>query len=137
MLRRSLLLILFLGSVLCWSSFAQSNENAAPSQQIVPPLTDDELREIVVRLFDLGSAWAEIDAERAARIQEEELAVKERAFHEQQLALEQQRRELVEKDRDVQRLRGDFFEGKAKSLEKKRGAGCWIAKILSLGLARC
>lgn len=104
---------------------------------VIPQLTDDALRRIVIRLYDLSTAWAELDAERLARKAQEDLAQKERAMSERELELQRQRTTIVERERDLETQRADFAEAKAKALGKGRGVGCVLKKIFSLGLARC
>jgi hypothetical protein len=115
-----------------WTS-SRLNAQDAP----VPRLTEDDLRRVVIRLYDLGSAWAQVDAQHAAIDQLQELAEKERAMGERELQLQKERTAIAERQRDLEKQRADFAEAKGKALGKGKGVGCMVKKVFSLGLARC
>lgn len=68
---------------------------------------------------------------------ERELAAKEAANADKALELARQETELVRKELGLEKQRGDFYESAYKTVTKGRSKKCWVAKILTIGLARC
>lgn len=103
----------------------------------VLPLSDAELREVLKRLYDLGSAWSEVDALRSGIRQVDQLTIREREIHQRELDNEKRATELMERDRDQIARERDFYKAKAEIINKSPGLGCVLKKIFTLGLARC
>jgi hypothetical protein len=109
------------------------------SQEISPaaPLNETEKRQVFSQLYELKTcreqASALPDAIAAERKQDE----KERANYERALEIEKQATSLAQKERDLEKERAIFYEQSYRALMKGHGIGCRIAKILTLGIARC
>ena len=123
-------------------SFAVSRQSAppvppAPSPTETPLLSEQELREILGRLYDLGSAWAENDALRGVLQQIQALNARERDLAARELATEQQRTELAVKEGTIAKEQAEFYRKAFEAATKKRSKKCWAWKIISAGLGRC
>ena len=107
------------------------------AQEVSKPLSESELREILVRLQELKVTRAEaeiyhraLDAMEINTKKVDELASR---------ALEDEKRmtSAVERERDLEKRRAEFYEKAFQEATRRRGTGCMIAKIFTIGLARC
>lgn len=110
-------------------------QTAPPVQAEPSPLNETELREILQRLFDLGTAWSEVDALRAAIQQIEAINTRERDIAARELTAEQDRVTLAKKEAEIANEKAAFFEQALKAATQKKQ--CRLKKILTLGLGRC
>ena len=130
---RCLTLIWCLGFGLCWPSYGQE---AKPQSQ-ADPLSALELRELVARLAELRIARAKIAVLHGHINARDQIDAREKAFWERSLEIERRGVALAERERDIERTRADFYEGAFKAATKKRSRLCTLAKISTLGIARC
>lgn len=107
-----------------------------PSQD-QSPLTPDEIREGALRIEQLILARREAELLKQALTREQELAERERQLAERELSTEKQRSELASKETSIQKDRADFYEMAFKEATKGRSFGCKLAKVLTIGLAKC
>jgi hypothetical protein len=109
----------------------------AQSPQISPPLNDGEKRRILGQLYELHSCRDEVRAYRDYVSRDTELESREKASADRALDLERQAAALARRERDLERDRANTYEQLYRSVTKKPGIGCRLARILTLGLARC
>jgi hypothetical protein len=109
------------------------------SQESSPaaPLNEPEKRQVLSQLYELKSCRDQVRAYAGAIEADRKLDEKERANYERALELEKQATALAEKERDLQKDKAAFYEQSYRTLIKGPGIGCRIAKILTLGIARC
>jgi hypothetical protein len=62
---------------------------------------------------------------------------RERAAAAKELELERRLREIAERERDVEKQRGDALETIMRSQRKGPGFGCRLKRVFTLGLGRC
>jgi hypothetical protein len=101
------------------------------------PLSASELRETANNLL---TGLAAID--RAKTLQDyidklNDLSMREATLHAQQLDVQRQLIDIANRERDVEKSRGDQFDTAIKSLTRKRSFGCSLKKLFTIGLARC
>ena len=101
------------------------------------PLSNLELRDILLRLSQLPLAWDEIDLLKKTMAQNEELNARERAVAGKELEIEKQRTALAEKEAGIERERASLYQQAFERLTRKRGFGCAVKKAATFGLARC
>jgi hypothetical protein len=65
------------------------------------------------------------------------LEERERQLSVKELETEQRLRAVAERERDVEKARGDQLEMALKLMTRKPGFGCTLKKIFTLGLGRC
>jgi hypothetical protein len=65
------------------------------------------------------------------------LDVQEKANADRALELEKQATALAQRERDIERDRANTFESLYRSVTKKPGIGCRVARALTLGIVRC
>jgi len=68
---------------------------------------------------------------------ESEQDAREKANSERALDLEKQATAIARRERDLAIDKANTFEQLYRSVTKKPGIGCRLAKIFTLGLARC
>jgi hypothetical protein len=101
------------------------------------PLVDAEKRVVIVQLIKTASLAIQVAAY-------QDFVQKEQVQHDQEqlgnakaLEIEKQATSLAQKERDLQKERADMYEQLYKSVTKKPGVGCWIWRILTLGIHNC
>ena len=109
----------------------------ALSQQNSQPLSDSEKRQVLGQLLELKSCRQESAAYEKYVGREQEQDVRERANYERSLELERQATAIAEKERDLYKDRAAFYEQAFRSVTKKPGTLCRLARFFTLGIARC
>ncbi len=107
------------------------------SKPAPPPLTDEERREVLWQLLQLNACLGETAALKEASAREREQDRKEQDLAARALEIEKQATALAQKERDLALEKASLYEQLYKTATKKRGTGCMILKIVTLGLARC
>ncbi len=112
---------------------------SAASQEISPaaPLNEVEKRQVLSQLYELKSCRDQVSTYSGAIEQDRKLDEKERANYERALDLEKQATSLAQRERDLEKERAAFYEQSYRALVKGPGIGCRIARVLTLGIARC
>jgi hypothetical protein len=62
---------------------------------------------------------------------------REKANYERAMELEKQATALMQKERDLAQEKASIYEQLYRSATKKPGIGCRLARIFTLGIARC
>lgn len=106
-----------------------------PASQI--PLSPEEIREGALRVEELILAWKETELLHEAMAKEQEFAERERQLAARELDAEKQRTAIAEKETAIQKDKAIFYEQAFKEATKGRSFGCVIAKVFTIGLARC
>jgi hypothetical protein len=102
------------------------------------PLSDDEKREVLGRLYELRSSRQQITAYEDFIQREKDQDQKERDNWQRSLDLEKQATALEEQATAMQKERADLYQVLYDTVKKKRtGIGCVLRKILTIGLSRC
>jgi hypothetical protein len=114
-----------------------STAQFGPCQQNSQPLSDSEKRQVLGQLLELKSCRQESAAYEKYVEREQAQDVRERANYERSLELERQAAAIEEKERDLYRDRAAFYEQAFRSVMKKPGRLCRLARILTFGIARC
>ncbi len=112
-------------------SFTQEIPNANS------PLGTDELREGILRIEQGVLAAKEADLLRKSMADRDTLSQRERDIAARELETEKQRTELAQQKADIEKSRGDFYENAFKTVTKKTSGLCHVARVFTLGLARC
>lgn len=110
---------------------------SARSQQNSQPLSTEEKRAVLLQLYELGTCRQTVLSYEDFIKRDREQDESERALSSRALELERQATALMAKERDLAAERATFYEQAFKSVTKGRSAGCWIAKVFTLGIARC
>jgi hypothetical protein len=107
----------------------------------VPPLSDEELRDILLRLNQLTLSWERQRLLQETIVRSDELIMRERELisREKELAVAAERANTAQAEAKMalEKNRADFYEMAFHSATKGRSAGCWVAKIFTIGLAHC
>lgn len=82
-------------------------------------------------------AGKEADLLRRSMSDRNALAERERAIAARELETEKQRTELAQQKADIEKARGDFYENAFKTVTKTTSGWCQIARVFTLGLAKC
>lgn len=130
-LSRVLLLTLALALPLC------AQNPPEPSSPESAPLSEDEIKSLILftERFTL-----QVEAERILRealAREQEFAAKERAIAAREIETERARTALAEKEAADQKERADFYAASFKQVTQKKGFGCTMKKIFTLGMGAC
>jgi uncharacterized protein YlxW (UPF0749 family) len=107
------------------------------SQQSSPPLNPEEKRLILSQLYELSACRQTVLSYEDFFRRDKEQDARETANYQRALELEQQATKIAQRERDLQAERATFYENAFKSVTKKRGIGCTLKKVFTLGLARC
>jgi hypothetical protein len=107
------------------------------SQQDSSPLSDNEKRQILGQLLELKSCRVEAATYEKYTEREHQQDAREKANYERSLELERQATAIAEKERDLNKDRAAFYEQAFKSVTKKPGVLCRLARFFTLGIARC
>lgn len=110
---------------------------AQEPRQPSPPLNSSELLETALNLSELIAAREKIRLQEQALAQNKDLSDRERALAQRELDLQKQLLSIAERERDVEKRRGDELDTLLKLRNKKPGFGCQVKKVLTLGLGRC
>jgi hypothetical protein len=102
-----------------------------------PALSETEKRQVLGQLYELKTCRDQVATLTGAISDDRKLDEKERANYERALELERQATSLAQKERDLEKERAVFYEQAYKAIVKGPGIGCRIAKVLTLGIARC
>jgi hypothetical protein len=124
-MRRLLLCLLINCGTLC----AQSPDNS--------PLNTEEQRLILQQLYELRSCRETVRSYETYAVREAEQDAREKANSDHELELEKQATALALRERDLAIDRANLFEQLSRSVTKKPGIGCRLARFLTLGIARC
>jgi hypothetical protein len=101
------------------------------------PLTEPEKRLILSELYELKSCREQAAAYIDFVGREKEQDAQEKANHELALELDRQAMALAQRERDLAQDKASFYEQAFRSLTKKTGVWCRVARILTLGISRC
>jgi hypothetical protein len=106
-------------------------------QQDSSPLTIEEGRETAANLLE-GLAWKD----RAITLQKfveqlMELDSKQRQLYMDSLELERRLRAVTERERDVEKSRGDQLQALLNARNKQPGFWCKLKRVVTLGQGRC
>lgn len=103
-----------------------------------PPLTVDEMREVLGRLQELQEDRIKITRYKAFIDRDEKQDAREAALNAKALELAQKDKEAVERERDAWKRDAEFYKNAYEILSKKRGgAGCTFLKVITLWLYSC
>lgn len=102
-----------------------------------PALSSEELRSVASELANLKAAEDKNKAQAQYIDVLKELDDRQRVMHAKELEVEQKLRGIAERERDVEKARGDQLESVIKSMTKKPSIPCRIWRGISLGLGRC
>ncbi len=116
---------------------AQSSPSPAVPSSNQTALSPDEIREGILRIEQGILSAREAALLRKAIIDQEGLAERERAIASRELEAERQRAALESQRAETEKARGDFYENAFKTVTKKTSTMCHIARVFTLGLARC
>lgn len=129
-----------LSTLLRWDYYPVENYLASlqePTKSNSAPLTPDELREGILRIEQGILAAKEADLLRKSMADRDTLSQRERVVADRELDLEKQRTQLAQQTAAVEKSRGDFYENAFKAVTKKTSFGCKVARVFTLGLAKC
>lgn len=101
------------------------------------PLTEGEKRQILRQLYELEAIRLEVRAYADYVPKEIKLDEAEREQWRKAVALERQATVIAIKEKEAAEERARFYKTAYDSISKKRGFGCTLKKIFSLGMARC
>ncbi len=101
------------------------------------PLSPDEIREAILRIEQGILAGKEAELLRKSIADRDALSERERAIAARELETEKQRTDLAQQKADAEKTRGDFYENAFKTVTKKTSSWCQVARVFTLGLARC
>ena len=110
---------------------------SAPSVASSQELTPDEGRLILGQLYELKSARTELEAYREHVERDALLDIRERDNAARALELERRATSIAEQERDLERDRAETNRALYESVTKGRSWQCKVAKVFTLGLARC
>ena len=110
---------------------------SAPSVANSQELTPDEGRLILGQLYELRSARIEIEAYREHVERDAVLDTRERENAGRALELERRATTIAERERDLERDRAETYRALYESVAAGRSWQCKVAKVFTLGLARC
>jgi Na+-translocating ferredoxin:NAD+ oxidoreductase RnfC subunit len=101
------------------------------------PLTNGEKRQIISQLYELQAARSELAAFTDFVAREKDQDARERTNSDRALELERLATQLAQQERDLAKEKAATFEALYKAATHKRSLGCTLAKVFTLGLARC
>ncbi len=103
-----------------------------------PPLTVDEMREVLGRLQELQVDRQKLKQYQAFIDRDQQQDAREAALNAKALELAQKDKEAMEKERDFWKEKADYYKEAYDILAKKRGGvGCTLAKLFTLWLYSC
>lgn len=103
-----------------------------------PPLTEPEKRTVLLQLYELQTARAQIQTYDQFIQREKDQDQKERDNWARALELENQATALARQEADLEKERADLYKGLYDTVRKKKaGFGCVVKRIFTLGLSRC
>ena len=102
-----------------------------------PPLSDGEKQQILRQLYELESARKDLAGYRELDARDKEQDEREVKNWQRTVELEKKATGLAERERDLAEERGKFYEAAYKSVTKRRGFGCTLLKIFTLGISGC
>ena len=127
--------------ILTWiavtAMLSSGQELPIPSSPVFAHLSPNEIREGILYIEKFSLAVETEALLRDALKRERELAERDTHIFLQRLELEQAKTELAVKEATLEKARGDFYKDALDRLTRGRGAGCWVKKIFTLGLAKC
>lgn len=101
------------------------------------PLTEQEQREILLRLDELKLARQQITLYERNLEAERVQVIREKEWQQRQEQLWQREKELLGRERDLYKGKAEEFEKAYLAAIKKRGWGCKLGKIFTIGIYRC
>lgn len=118
-------------------SFALKSPTFAQDAPQSPPLSNEELRAVAVELANLKAAEEKLVAKDEYINQLKDLAAREAVMHNRELDIAHKLLGIAERERDVEKARGDQLEAVIKQLTKKPSKLCRFWRGISFGLGRC
>jgi hypothetical protein len=112
----------------CWASFG-----APPPQS----LSSEEKRAVAANLAELKASREHVRTLEDYIDRLKSLEGRETALSAKELEAEHRLRLIAERERDVEKARGDQMEAALKLRNRKPGFGCTLKRILTIGLGRC
>lgn len=106
-------------------------------RQPAAPLTEAERREVLDRLYELRVTKAELSVLNDHLEKRDALDAREKAAWERSIEIEKKATALAERERDLEKARGDFLNEQLKAATKGRSVGCTILKLLPPWIWRC
>lgn len=100
-------------------------------------LEPSEKREIAGYLAELKLSRERVRALEEYIDQLKALELREDAVSAKELEAERRLRSIAERERDVEKARGDQLEAALKIRNRKPGFGCKVKRALTFGMARC
>lgn len=101
------------------------------------PLSSEELRETANNLAELKAAREKLKAQQDFIDQSQQLLVRERDLANKELTAEKRLTAIAERERDVEKVRGDQLDALLKERNRRPSFGCRLKRIVTLGLGRC
>ena len=112
--------------------------SSALSQTASPPSLDDGTKRQVLRqLYELEAAREQLRAYQDYVARDREADDRERANWLKSLELEKKAVALALQEGRLAEERAQFYETAYRAVTKKRGIGCILKTIFTLGIARC
>lgn len=110
--------------------FGQSPQNSLP-------LSPEEKRRVLIQLLELRSCREQVATYDSYVQRDLEADVRDKALSTRELEVERKATALAEKERDLALDQAGYYKAAYEALKKKPGAGCWVARIFTLGIHRC
>lgn len=101
------------------------------------PLTEQELREVILRLDELKLAKQQITLYERNLDLERMQVQREKEWQFRQDQLNQKEIDLLGRERDLWKAKAEEYQAAFKMTSKGRSKKCWAFKILTFGIARC
>jgi hypothetical protein len=101
------------------------------------PLSEEEKRRIILQLYELQSCRKQVFSYEDYIKLDKEQDDRERTSLQRSIDVEKRATAVTEKERDLEKERAEFYKKAFEEVTKKRGFGCTMKKIFTLGIARC
>lgn len=128
----ALLALVLLGPSTAWAQVPSGGP--AP---LAAFLSEDDKREVLLRLNELRLARLEIEMMRKFSERDEAQDKVDQELNQKRIENEAKAMSLLEQERDLWKDRANHFETAYNAVTKGSGWGCTVKKVLTLGIARC
>ena len=104
----------------------------APAQDVTVPVTIDERdkRQIIERLEELKIRRQQVQMLQSIIDRDAQQDQREKELNDKQIA-------LISQERDIYREEAAKYKKAFEDATRGRSKKCWVAKVLTIGLARC
>jgi len=116
---------------------ARSQESLPDPDNDAAPFSTTEERQILDQLYELRRARAEIGELKDYIARDNAIDERERTLSEERLKLAEEKISLANQTAALQREKAETYELLYRSVTRKTGFGCKIARVVTLGIVRC